>query len=140
MFMSLARVCVAKLRYSNRYSIPYNSQVELYGIEYLFDQNGMKFQYDANLDKEIDEGIGDLDIEVTSWSPSSFSEDLNTFSLPGEEESESDEIVFALACIHALNITHVLYYNLHRRMMNRIQHLIREEFVDEIAMASKASL
>lgn len=72
------------------YQPPERYTGELFGIEYLFEQNGKSLQLDDDqLAKEVDEGIDVKEIseadEVTSCSSSCLSEDISTFSLPVQE-------------------------------------------------------
>ena len=67
---------------------------ELLGVEYLFHQIGESFQpgNDDELAERIDEGFEDESDDYSNLSSTSFNEDLATFALPSEEESETDEV------------------------------------------------
>lgn len=67
---------------------------ELLGVEYLFHQIGESFQPkdDDDLAGQIDEGFEDDSGDYSNLSAPHFSEDLATFALPSEEESETDGV------------------------------------------------
>lgn len=78
------------------YSPPAAYTGELLGVEYLFHQTGKTFQPkdEDELVDQIDEGFGDVDDdnygETSTVTP--FSEDLTTFALPSDEESQRGEV------------------------------------------------
>ena len=67
---------------------------EFLGVEYLFHQIGESFQPkdDDELVGQIDEGFEDDSDGYSNPIAPFFSEDLATFALPSEEESETDEV------------------------------------------------
>ena len=81
------------------YNTPAAYTGELLGVEYLFHQTGEPFhpKDDDELIDQIDEGFGDVDddfSEAPTHAP--FNEDMATFSLPSEEDSDTDEVSYSL--------------------------------------------
>lgn len=71
----------------------------MFGIEYLFEQNGKSLQLnDDQFAKEIDEGIDVEEIseadKVASCSSSCLSEDISTYSLLVQEGKSEEVIIF----------------------------------------------
>ena len=89
------------------HQLPSKYTGELVGVEYLYQQSGGTFATKSeDLDKEIDEGFGDIEDQITDISPASTSQEMETVSFPSEEsdvEVEEVNIIFCIIiiCTHA---------------------------------------
>lgn len=93
------------------HQLPSKYTGELVGVEYLYHQSGGTFATKSeDLDKEIDEGFGDIDDQSPDLTPVSTDPEMATVTLPSEE-SDVEEVtitsynVHTHTCMHAYTCT-----------------------------------
>ena len=66
---------------------------ELFGVEYLYSQSGYTLSpKEEELDKEIDEGFGDISVEDTAAMPSLLASESDvTIAPPDDPDSDGDD-------------------------------------------------
>jgi hypothetical protein len=82
------------------HQLPSKYTGELIGVEYLYHQSGGTFATKSDdLDKEIDEGFGDIEDQSPDLAPASASQEMETVTLPSEESDAEVEEVNITFCI-----------------------------------------